>query len=210
MSKSKKNKGKQSNGPQEEALEKSLNQTQNLKLELSNALYAAKLAENRRLTAYNDKIKSVIALETFKNDNKLHTAYIVSEYETIISKLHKKIDELEKNNKTLNNELEKKQLENDYLRNELDNTLIENKNKIESLENKINDQTILFQDIITESCNKLEKLLIQDFENIYKVFKSFSINTTDLYELEFMRPPFLDEESTEYVKYFNSKMHLNT
>ncbi|CAH8527645.1 unnamed protein product [Heterobilharzia americana] len=198
-----KGKGKGKKGktkdPMNDALEKAQKDVKNLRGEISQKIFIAENAENRCYQARIDNMKSVEKYEEIKMSTQNHTAFLVTENEMKVANLRNEMEKLSTKLNEANQliELRNSQLEN--LNQEFEKCLAEKDLKINSLEQKLQEQTALFRDVISQAFNQLIQQLQIDYENVHKNFSIFSQSTSDLVEFEFLNPPFLDEESTEYI-----------
>ncbi|CAI2728748.1 unnamed protein product [Schistosoma spindalis] len=185
--------------PVNEALEKTQKDVRNLREEVSGKIRIAENAENRRYQACIEKLESVRNYDELKKSTQNHTAFLITENEIKVTnlrdeieKLTTKLDEADKLIEIRNNELKS-------LRQEFLNCIAEKDSKISTLEQKLKEQAALFRDVISQAFNQLIEQLSIDYENVHNNYKIFSQPTNDLIELEFLSPPFLDEESVEYI-----------
>ncbi|CAH8497447.1 unnamed protein product [Schistosoma turkestanicum] len=182
-----------------EALEKTQKDVKNLREEVSREIFIAENAENRRCQAYSERLESVKNYDELKESTLNHTAFIITENEIKITNLRNKIEKLSTKLDEANEIIEKRNNELKSLREEFQNCTEEKDSKIRTLEQKLREQAALFRDVMSQAFDRLTEKLNNDYESIHKNFKIFSQPTSDLIELEFLNPPFLDEESVEYV-----------
>ncbi|CAH8848749.1 unnamed protein product [Trichobilharzia szidati] len=196
-----KGKGKkgQTKDPMNDALEKAQNNVKNLKEEINNKIFIAENAENRYHQARLDKLKSIEVYEEMKASTQNHTAYLITQNEMKVTNLQDEIEALSTKLNEANQQIELKDSQLESLHQEFDKCMTEKDLKISMLEQKLQEQSALFRDVMLQAFNQLVKQLQIDFDNVHKNFSIFSQSTNDLVELEFLNPPFLDEESAEYI-----------
>nr|AAW26984.1 SJCHGC08878 protein [Schistosoma japonicum] len=124
-----------------------------------------------------------------------HTAFLITENEIKVTNLQDEIQRLGDKLDRANKSLEIKTSELKKLHQEFEDYMKENDLKISALEQKLKEQAALFRDVMSQAFTQLTERLSIDYENIQNNFKIFSKSTSDLIELEFLNPPFLDEES---------------
>ncbi|CAL8090866.1 unnamed protein product [Calicophoron daubneyi] len=184
--------------PLSEALEKSQKDVRNLRDQLSRTILIGETTENRRYAAQLDRIKSAKTLEDFRNDTKQHTAFLVTQHEMIVSNLNKKVDKLEQSLRALNEKIQEKDEELEKLKADYSENLAQRDSKIDKLRTQLNTQGAKYEDAMVQSFNRLTNTLAEDFVKAHSNFQPWSDGTLKMAELEFLRPPYFDEESTEY------------
>ncbi|CAH8565174.1 unnamed protein product [Schistosoma rodhaini] len=193
-----KTKGKKTKAkdPVNETLEKTQKDVKNLREEVSRKIF---IAENRRYQEYTEKLESVRNYDKLKKSTQNHTAFLITENEIKVTNLRDEIGKLTTKLDEANKLIEMKNDELKSLRQEYLNCMAEKDSKISILEQKLKEQAALFRDVMSKAFNQLTEQLSIDYENVHNSYKIFSQPTNDLIELEFLNPPFLDEESVEYI-----------
>ncbi|TNN19687.1 hypothetical protein EWB00_006587 [Schistosoma japonicum] len=181
--------------PVNEALEKTQKDVKSLREEVSRRIFSAENAENRRHEAYTEQVKSAKRYEELQRSTQDHTAFLITENEIKVTNLQDDIQRLGDKLDRANKSLEIKTSELKKLHQEFEDYIKENDLKISALEQKLKEQAALFRDVMSQAFTQLTERLSIDYENIHNNFKIFSKSTSDLIELEFLNPPFLDEES---------------
>ncbi|KER24138.1 hypothetical protein T265_08125 [Opisthorchis viverrini] len=189
---------KSKSDPTEEALEKAQKDVRAFRDQLSRTVLLAETAESRRQTAIQEKIKTAKELEEVRHTTQQHTAFMVTQNEMIVSSLNNKIEKLEESLQKLNEMVKEKDDALEQLKLEFSETLTERDLKIDRLKMQLSTLGVMCEDAMLQAVEKLTNKLSEDYQLIHNNYMPWSQKTLEKIELEFLNPPFLDAQSTEY------------
>ncbi|VDP90845.1 unnamed protein product [Echinostoma caproni] len=169
-----------------------------MRQELSRTLFVVNTATHRGRCDRKDKIKSARILEDFRQNTQEQTSYMVTQHEMIVSNLSEKIDRLEEQLTRLNEVVQQKDETLEKLKNEYSETLSDRDTTIDRLRKQLSTEGAQYQDTMIQAFNRITNTLGDDYLKFHENFHQWSEDTMKNIELEFLNPPFLDEESTVY------------
>lgn len=198
VSKRKNRSSRSKKDPSEETLERSKHELNALRQELSRALYDANTKSRRSQSDRLAKTKSARTLEDLRQNTQEQTAYIVTQHEMIVSSLSEKIDNLEEQLERLNEAVNEKDETLEKLKREYSETLSERDTTIDRLRKQLSTEGTQYEDTMIQAFNRITNTLGDDYLKFHENFQLWSEETMKKIELEFLNPPFLDEDSTVY------------
>ncbi|KAF8569616.1 hypothetical protein P879_03275 [Paragonimus westermani] len=180
------------------ALEQAQKDSRSLRDQLSRTILLAEAADNRRCGAYADRLKSARNLEEVRYNTQQHTAFLVTQHEMIVSNLNDKIEKFEEDLRGLNEIVRQKDEELDKLKRAFSETMTERELTIDRLKKQLGAQGAKYEDILLKAFERVTSKLGDDYMDVHRNVMPWSEKTLANIELEFLNPPYLDEESTEF------------
>ncbi|THD20463.1 hypothetical protein D915_008602 [Fasciola hepatica] len=198
ISSKRRSKSSKRSDPANEALERSRHELSALRQELSRTLYIADTKSRRSQSDRLAKTQSARTLEDLRQNTQEQTAYVVTQHEMIVSSLSEKIDKLEEQLERLNKMVNQKDDTLEKLKKEYSETLSERDSTIDRLRKQLSTEGAQYEDTMIQAFNRITNTLGDDYLKFHENFQLWSEETMKKIELEFLNPPFLDEDSTVY------------
>ncbi|CAH8477370.1 unnamed protein product [Dicrocoelium dendriticum] len=137
-------------------------------------------------------------MEEIRHNTQQHTAFMITQHEIVVSKLNEKIEKLETDLCELNRLIQEKDDELERLKLEFSETVTERDLQIDRLKQQLSTQGLAQEGNLMNAFDSLVKALGDDYKQMHRNFTPWSQKSLQTIELEFLNPPYLDEESTEY------------